>query len=83
MYTKAAWNNSKNSADDIEREILTALETYQWANTATVFNFAYHLNYCESYIRRQLNELVSTGAIERIADGKTHGKPRFIYRLKK
>lgn len=82
MHTKTAWNNSKNSAD-IEQEILTALETYQWAKSATVFNFAYHLNYCESYIRRQLNELVSTGAIERIADGTTHGKPRFIYRLKK
>ena len=67
----------------IEREILTALETYQWTPEAVVYNFAQHLHCSESHMRRQLDYLVESGEIEKIVEGKHFGKPRFIYQLKK
>ncbi len=65
----------------IEQKILTALETYQWTQSAVVYNFANHLNYSEAYVRRQLENLVEEGKIEKIREGTHHGQPRYIYRL--
>jgi predicted ArsR family transcriptional regulator len=68
---------------NINQEILTALKTYQWTPSATVYNFARHLHYSEGYIKRQLEGLVQSGDIDKIVEGKAHSRPRLIYRLKK
>lgn len=65
----------------LEQEILAALKTYKWTETATVYEFARHLHYSEAYIRRKLDALVYEGLVAKIQEGKTHGKPRYIYQL--
>lgn len=65
----------------IDAQILRALKTYQWTPSATVYNFANHLKYSESYIQRHLTNLVASGEIERVIEGTTHGNPRHIYKL--
>jgi predicted transcriptional regulator len=65
----------------IEQEILTALKTYQWEPTATIYNFAERLMYSESYVRRALETLADAGQLEKVIEGTTHGKPRYVYQL--
>jgi predicted transcriptional regulator len=65
----------------LEQEILTALKTYEWTKTATVYEFARYIHYSEAYIRKKLDTLVDEGLVARIEEGKTHGKPRYIYQL--
>lgn len=65
----------------VELEILAALETYQWSRTAVLYNFANHLHYSETYVRRIMTDLLEAGVIERVAGGVERGKTRFIYRI--
>jgi predicted transcriptional regulator len=64
-----------------DAEILKALETYQWSKTAVLYNFANHLHYSETYVRRIITNLLEAGVIEKVADGVERGKTRFIYRV--
>jgi predicted transcriptional regulator len=64
-----------------ELEIVAALATYQWTKTNVLYNFAIHLHYSETYVRRIITDLIAAGVIEKVADGVERGKTRFIYRV--
>jgi predicted transcriptional regulator len=65
---------------EIEQRILEQVDTYQWPESATMYSFAAYLGHSESFVRRNVDNLLDAGEIERIAQGKIQGKPRYIYR---
>ncbi len=65
-----------------QTEFLKAVATHQWSQKRVIANFAESLGKSVTWTTRRLVMMQSAGKIERVADGLSGGRVRYIYRVK-
>jgi predicted transcriptional regulator len=68
-------------SDEEIKMFLNAIATHQWSQKRVVDDFAKSLGRSKTWVARRLVMMQAQGKIERIADGMTGGRTRYIYAI--